>query len=204
MSGNSGICRRLPLCYSERSDECPTSRLKSRVQAGSEVWSYDSMGRPLTDQRTANAVTKTFPYTYNLDSLATITYHPESYPELVTFQQGTAGRYLSEDSSAGAGLADAAHYAPNGSLCSMGASWGNAFRHDYTFNNRFQPYELKMSDLLSQAGHAEKAANTITALTNLLKSGTLSVNDQVAARQMIQQLSDAVATKQFVKKPGAF
>ncbi len=62
-------------------------------------------------------------------------------------------------------------------------------------------YELKMGDLLSQAGHAEKAANTITALTNLLKSGTLSVNDQVAARQMIQQLSDALAAKPFGQNP---
>jgi RHS repeat-associated protein len=62
-------------------------------------------------------------------------------------------------------------------------------------------YELKMGDLLSQAGHAEKAANTITALTNLLKSGILSVNDQAAARQMIQQLSDALATKPFGQNP---
>jgi len=46
-----------------------------------------------------------------------------------------------------------------------------------------------------------KTRNTITALTNLLKSGTLSVNDQVAARQMIQQLSDALATKPFGQNP---
>jgi hypothetical protein len=48
---------------------------------------------------------------------------------------------------------------------------------------------------------ATRPANTITALTNLLKSGTLSVNDQVAARQMIQQLSDALATKPFGQNP---
>jgi len=37
------------------------------------------MGRPLTDQRTANAVTKTFPYTYNLDG--SLAYLPQ--PEVI-------------------------------------------------------------------------------------------------------------------------
>jgi RHS repeat-associated protein len=62
-------------------------------------------------------------------------------------------------------------------------------------------YELKMGDLLSQAGHSEKAETTITALTNLLKGGNLSLNDQIVARQMIQQLSDALTTKPFGQNP---
>jgi RHS repeat-associated protein len=62
-------------------------------------------------------------------------------------------------------------------------------------------YELKMGDLLSQAGHSEKATTTITALTNLLKSGSLSAHDQMVARQLIQQLRDALATKPFGQNP---
>ena len=62
-------------------------------------------------------------------------------------------------------------------------------------------YELKIGDLLSQAGHSEKATTTITALTNLLKSGSLSANDQMVARQLIQQLSNALATKPFGQNP---
>src|SRR6267378_777046 len=42
--------------------------------AGSESWAYDKMGRPLTDHRTTNSVTKNTLYTYNLDgSPATLT-----------------------------------------------------------------------------------------------------------------------------------
>ena len=42
---------------------------------GGEAWSYDVLGRVLTDRRTTNSVTKDFSYAYNLDSsLATLTY----------------------------------------------------------------------------------------------------------------------------------
>jgi RHS repeat-associated protein len=58
-------------------------------------------------------------------------------------------------------------------------------------------YEQKMGDLLSSAGHLQKAQDAIADLNSLLKSGTLSFNDQLAARQMIQQLQTAIATKPF-------
>jgi hypothetical protein len=44
-------------------------------------------------------------------------------------------------------------------------------------------YEQKMGDLLSPAGHMQKAQDAIAALNDLLKSGTLSFNDQ-SSRQL--------------------
>jgi YD repeat-containing protein len=65
-------------------------------QAGSEAWSYDSMGRVASDQRITNGLTRTYTYAYNLDgSLYTVT-HPDAL--VVTFQQGGAGRPISETS----------------------------------------------------------------------------------------------------------
>src|SRR4029077_11812112 len=71
-------------------------------QAGSEAWSYDSMGRIASDQRTTNALARAFSYTYNLDgSQATVT-HPKvsaDNPLVVTFQPGGAGRPIGESSA---------------------------------------------------------------------------------------------------------
>ena len=48
---NNGIGRRTSMCDA----------------AGAEAWSYDAIGRTLTDRRTTNGVTKTTSYTYNLE-----------------------------------------------------------------------------------------------------------------------------------------
>lgn len=107
--------------------------------AGAESWSHDPMGRILGDSRTTSGLTKTVPYTYNLDgSIASIIYRQDHYPETFTYTQGGAGRPISAGSSAGLGLAYYVHYAPNGSLCSMYSSWGQVFEHNYTFDNRLQ------------------------------------------------------------------
>ncbi len=55
-------------------------------------------------------------------------------------------------------------------------------------------YELATGDLMSPAGHSLKAQEVVTALTNLLKSGRLSFDDQIVSRQLIQNLSDALKT----------
>lgn len=96
------------------------------------------MGRILSDIRATSALTKTIPYTYNLDgSLASITYRQDHYPETFNYTQGGAGRPISAGTSS-FGLAYYVHYAPNGSLCSLYSSWGQVFEHNYTFNNRLQ------------------------------------------------------------------
>ncbi len=56
-------------------------------------------------------------------------------------------------------------------------------------------YELSTGGLMSPSGHSIKAQQTITSLTNLLKSGKLSYNDQIVSRQIIQELSDALKTQ---------
>jgi len=111
-------------------------------QAGSEAWSYDSMGRIANDQRTTNGVTLQTPYTYNLDgSLATITYPDLHNPLTVTFQPGGAGRPVGESSN-DATYAYSVHYASNGALCFLQQGWGNTTTMNRTFNNRFQPVRI--------------------------------------------------------------
>jgi hypothetical protein len=56
-------------------------------------------------------------------------------------------------------------------------------------------YALATGDLMSPSGHSGKAQEVIVALTNLLKSGKLSYNDQIVSRQIIQELSDALKTQ---------
>jgi RHS repeat-associated protein len=109
--------------------------------AGAEAWSYDTMGRIAADQRTTNSLTRSYSYAYNLDgSLYTAT-HPDGL--VVTFQQGGAGRPLSEISG-DAGYVYNVHYAPNGSVCFRQQNWGQESTVDNTFNNRFQPVRVYM------------------------------------------------------------
>lgn len=118
--------------------------------AGAESWSHDSMGRPLTNRRITNSVSNTSSYTYNLDgSLYGITYPVPT--KTLNYTPGGAGRALS--AIVDFGVAYSAHYAPNGSLCSVDSSWGNTYRHDYTFNNRFQPVAIQVWDI-SMPAHA--------------------------------------------------
>ena len=101
------------------SDANPIGRRTAMCDgAGAESWSHDSMGRPLTDQRTTNNVGKTTSYTYNLDgSLNNLTYPDPA--TTITYTQGAAGRLLSGTIPAVFGMSYNAHYAPNGSLCSL-------------------------------------------------------------------------------------
>jgi YD repeat-containing protein len=108
--------------------------------AGAEAWSYDSMGRILTDSRTTNGVNHTFPYTYNLDgSIKTINYGNYNGSETVSFVQGGAGRALSETGVQN--WVSSAHYAPSGGLCSL-STWGDNGVENISFNNRFQPVHI--------------------------------------------------------------
>jgi RHS repeat-associated protein len=112
--------------------------------AGAEAWSYDAMGRPLTDQRTTNGVTKLTVYTYNLDgSMATLTY-PSSHAITYTLQSSgtnTAGRLLSAvDTANSINYATAASYAPGGGLLSL--TNGASLLSSLYYNSRFQPCRI--------------------------------------------------------------
>lgn len=58
-------------------------------------------------------------------------------------------------------------------------------------------YELRTGNLLSASGHSQEAGEIITRLTNLLKTNTLSLHDQIVARQEIQDLKTALTTSRF-------
>jgi RHS repeat-associated protein len=104
--------------------------------AGSEAWSYDAMGRALTDQRKTNAVTKSTVYRYNLDgSVATLAY-PSG--RIITYTPNAAGRTISAvDSTGPINYATAAHYAPQGALTSL--TNGANLSSTYLYNSRLQP-----------------------------------------------------------------
>ncbi len=104
--------------------------------AGSAVWTYDTMGRALTEQRTTNNITKNTAYTYNLDgSVASIVY-PTG--RTITYTPGGAGRPLSAvDSAHSINFATNAHYSPAGALAAI--QNGTNLNSTYVFNNRLQP-----------------------------------------------------------------
>lgn len=103
--------------------------------AGIEAWSYERMGRPVTDQRTSNAVTKSTGYGYNLDgSILSMTY-PSG--RTITYTPSAAARMLSAvDTANGVNYATSALYTSGGALRS--ATNGTAHVYDY-FNLRLQP-----------------------------------------------------------------
>jgi RHS repeat-associated protein len=110
--------------------------------AGNEAWSYDVMGRPVTDQRTTNGITKTTSYYktpgvlgYNFDgSIALITY-PSG--RTVTYTPSPAARMLSAvDTANSINYATSALYTAGGALRSL--TNGTAHVYDY-FNSRLQP-----------------------------------------------------------------
>jgi RHS repeat-associated protein len=110
--------------------------------AGSEAWSYDSMGRPLADQRTTTGVTKSTGYTYNLDgSVGTLT-NPSG--RAITYTLNSAGRIVSAvDSTGPISYATNALYSPAGVLSSMqnGATLISTF-YD---NSRLQPCRISVN-----------------------------------------------------------
>ena len=111
-------------------------------QAGAEAWSYDSMGRVLLDKRTTNSVSKTIPYTYNLDgslaSVATPTFPDGSHTITLAYTPGGAGRPLALLSS-GTNLIVNAMYTPAGQLCNSLGLWNANWTAVRSFNNRLQP-----------------------------------------------------------------
>lgn len=56
-------------------------------------------------------------------------------------------------------------------------------------------YELMTGDTVGGSSHLQKASDIIQGLTRLLKSGQLSLNDQITARALIQELQGALTTK---------
>jgi RHS repeat-associated protein len=113
---------------------------------GAEAWSYDPMGRTLTDARITNTVTKTSSYTYNPDgSPATLTY-PSGHVITYTPQSSgtnTVGRTLSAaDTPNSINYATAASYAPSGALSTL--TNGAGVVSTLYYNSRLQPCRISV------------------------------------------------------------
>ena len=143
LAGGSGTCTgsgiTLTVAYGigRRSAMCDAG--------GAEAWTFDTMGRELSEQRTTSGVTKSTSYTYNADgSMATLTY-PTG--RTITYTPNSASQPLSAvDVANGINYATAASYAPQGALSSLTLGNTGTFagvQLNDTYNNRLQPNELK-------------------------------------------------------------
>ena len=126
--------------------------------AGSEAWSHDTMGRTLTDQRTANSVTKSFVYTYNLAGEVTKLAYPSGLS--VTYAYDGAGRFATAKDNnrntyaAGSCGTSGVCYTAAGAIqtATMDATANFAgFTVTDSYNPRLQPNELKVSNGSSSA-----------------------------------------------------
>ncbi len=114
--------------------------------AGAEAWSYDVMGRVLTDRRTMNGVppkNTTYAYLPYLDgSINTLTY-PST--RVMTYSTGTAERLLSvQDNSTSVYYAASARYTPAGALSSLAN--GASLTSTLFFNSRLQPCRISVKN----------------------------------------------------------
>lgn len=118
-------------------------------EAGEAAWSYDAMGRPVTERRTITGITKEIKYSYNFDgSVKELTYPHDpgaTNPRKVTYAVGRAGRMLSAIDSNGVKYATNATYAPQGALASLknGETTGfGGIVTSLTYNHRLQPKDI--------------------------------------------------------------
>ncbi len=106
--------------------------------AGSEGWSYDQMGRVLTDQRTTNSITKSTVYLYLPYVNGSINMLTYPSGRVLTYATGAAGRLQSAvDATNSVNYATAAHYTPQGVLTAL--TNGANLSSTYIYNNRLQP-----------------------------------------------------------------
>src|SRR5487761_257220 len=115
--------------------------------SGSTGWSYDAMGRTVTEKRTIAGITKTISYSYNEDgSIASITY-PSG--RVVSYSVGNAERALSATDSNGSQYAVTASYAPMGALSTViyGKVTGgfNGITESRQYNNRLETTSIAAS-----------------------------------------------------------
>lgn len=148
-------------------------------QAGAEAWSYEAMGRPVSDLRTTNAVSKTFTYSYNLDGSTSMLGYPtgpnNTIPAVLVYQPGGAGRALALTYS-GTGFVGAAHYTPGGASCYLQDYWDGTWTAVGTFNSRLQPITYQVQQQFSGTNPAVCTAMTSTADILDLKYNFIDAN----------------------------
>lgn len=125
--------------------------------AGSEAWSYDSMGRVVIDQRTNNSspsnLTKSTDYVYDVNGDVTKVTYPTGRVVNYTFD-GDGRPSTAAEASNGINYAvgtcanGGACYAPQGSLSGLTVGESSSFGGlaiARTYNNRLQPLEFSAS-----------------------------------------------------------
>jgi RHS repeat-associated protein len=115
--------------------------------SGETAWSYDAMGRALTEEKTIASITKTVGYTYNYDgSLASITY-PSG--RKITYGVDSLGRpQPAQDTTNGINYAGSATYAAQGALASVLNGETSSFggiTYSIGYNNRLWPSSISAS-----------------------------------------------------------
>jgi RHS repeat-associated protein len=106
--------------------------------AGSESWSYDTMGRNWADQRTSNGVTHTFVYSYNLDGSLKSAAYPSG--RTVSYAYNAAARPLSVADASINYAQSAVYYAPGElNTLTVGLNGSYSIGLTQTFNDRLQP-----------------------------------------------------------------
>jgi RHS repeat-associated protein len=115
--------------------------------SGQTAWSYDPMGRALTEEKTIAGINKTIGYSYNYDgSLASLTY-PSG--RTITYMVDSLGRPQSaQDTANGINYAASASYAPQGVLASLLNGQTSSFggiTYSIGYNNRLWPSSISAS-----------------------------------------------------------
>lgn len=112
---------------------------------GGEAWSFDTMGRELSEQRNTSGFVKSTSYAYNADgSLLSLTY-PTG--RTITYTPNAISQPISAiDTANSINYATAASYAPQGSLTALtlgSASGFTGLQLNDSYNTRLQPTEIK-------------------------------------------------------------
>ena len=118
-----------------------TGMCDAAAAAGSEFWSYDSMGRENAEQRTTNSITKSTSYTYNLDgSPATLTYPSGT---VATYTYNAAAQAINLSTLGNPNFASNGYYTPSGGLMTL--TIGSNLTTIY--NQRLQPCWIYQSSI---------------------------------------------------------
>ncbi len=153
--------------------------------AGSEAWSFDKLGRALTDQRTTNSVTKTVTYTYNYDSsLATlaypsgrtITYTPNVVEQPISaVDTANSINYAVGPTTCPNGqTASGACYTPFGGLAAL--QNGSSVITTSYYNNRLQPCRISIKSSGTAPTSCADSSNTGNVLDYTYSFDLASVN----------------------------
>jgi RHS repeat-associated protein len=117
-------------------------------QAGTDAYSYDALGRAVTEARVISGISKTMGYGYNLDgSIATLTYPSNTVLTYMPWQSGSIAVAVPSAVTDNAGIqyGTAALYNAAGQLVSFTNGQSATFQgisNSFSYNKRLQPVTI--------------------------------------------------------------